>query len=122
MTEYQMGEIETRFAEIIWSSEPISSTELVRISACEFGWKKSTTYTVLKRLCEKGIFRNEQGSVASVIGREEYYSLRSERFVEDNFKGSLPAFLSAFTKSRALDREDIEQIKRMLDEYSEASE
>lgn len=119
MLDYQMGGVETRFAEIIWRNEPISSTELVKICANEFDWKKSTTYTVLKRLCEKGIFKNEQGTVSSVIGRDEFYSLQSERFVETNFSGSLPAFITSFSKKRELSREDIEQIKAMLDEYSE---
>lgn len=119
MLDYQMGGVETRFAEIIWKNEPISSTELVKICANEFDWKKSTTYTVLKRLCEKGIFKNEQGTVSSVIGRDEFYSLQSERFVETNFSGSLPAFITSFSKKRELSREDIEQIKAMLDKYSE---
>ena len=119
MLDYQMGGVETRFAEIIWNNEPISSTELVKLCAAEFDWKKSTTYTVLKRLCEKGIFKNEQGSVSSVIGRDEFYSLQSERFVETNFSGSLPAFITSFSKNRELSREDIEQIRAMLDEYSE---
>ena len=119
MLDYQMGGVETRFAEIIWRNEPISSTELVKLCATEFGWKKSTAYTVLKRLCEKGIFKNEQGTVSSVIGRDEFYSLQSERFIETNFSGSLPAFITSFSKKRELSREDIEQIKAMLDEYSE---
>ena len=119
MLDYQMGGVETRFAEIIWNNEPISSTELVKLCVTEFGWKKSTTYTVLKRLCEKGIFKNEQGTVSSVIGRDEFYSLQSERFIETNFSGSLPAFITSFSKKRELSREDIEQIKAMLDEYSE---
>lgn len=119
MNDYQMGEVETRFAEIIWENEPISSSELAKLSLNAFSWKKSTTYTVLKRLCDKGIFKNEGGTVSSLIGREEFYALQSERFVEDNFKGSLPAFLSAFAKCKSLSREDIETIKKMLDEYSE---
>ncbi len=121
MFDYQMGGVETRFAEIIWKNEPISSTELVKICTTEFNWKKSTTYTVLKRLCEKGIFKNEQGTVSSVIGRDEYYSLQSERFVEDNFRGSLPVFIASFSKKREFSRDEIEQIKAMLDEYSEGS-
>ncbi|MBR6783217.1 MAG: BlaI/MecI/CopY family transcriptional regulator [Clostridia bacterium] len=119
MTDYQMGEIETRFAEIIWESEPISSTELARLANESLCWKKSTTYTVLKRLCDKGIFKNEGGSVKSVISREEFYSLQSERFVEDNFKGSLPAFLTAFTKGRQLSQEEIAEIRKMLKQHEE---
>ena len=81
MHDYQMGVIESRFADLIWENEPISSTELARRSEAMFGWKKSTTYTVLKRLCDKGIFRNDKGTVTSVISRQEFYSVQSEKFV-----------------------------------------
>ncbi len=119
MNEYQMGAVESRFADIIWENEPISSAELAKMAEKAFGWKKSTTYTVLKRLCDKGIFKNEKSRVSSVIGKDDFFAHQSERFVENNFNGSLPAFITAFAKSRALNREDIEQIKRMLEEYSE---
>lgn len=122
MNDYQMGEIETRFAEIIWENEPISSSELARLAFDVLSWKKSTTYTVLKRLCGKGIFKNEGGTVSSLISKEEFHSLQSERFVEDNFKGSLPAFLTAFTKSKSLTREEVDEIKKMLEEFAEGTE
>ncbi len=119
MSEFQMGVIESRFASIIWEKEPISSSELVRISLEELGWKKSTTYTVLKRLCDKGIFQNEKGCVTSLISRKEFYSLQSERFVEDNFEGSLPAFLAAFTAKKKLTKNEVEQLRKMVEEYEE---
>ena len=119
MNEYQMGEVEARFAEIIWQNEPIASAELAKKSNEIFGWKKSTTYTVLKRLCEKGIFQNEQGKVTSLISREQFYSCQSERFVENNFKGSLPAFLTAFTKGKRLTSEEIAEIREMLQRHEE---
>ena len=119
MNDYQMGVIESRFADIIWENEPVSSTELSKRSEEMFGWKKSTTYTVLKRLCDKGIFRNDKGTVTSVISRQEFYSLQSERFVEETFEGSLPAFLTAFTARKNLSKEEVEYLRRMVAEYEE---
>ena len=119
MSEYQMGTIEAKFADIIWEREPIPSTELVRIAAAEFDWKKSTTYTVLKRLCEKGIFKNEGGSVTSVITKDDFYAARSEQFVEETFGGSLPAFIAAFTKRKALSKSELDELRRMVEEYEE---
>lgn len=117
MKDIQMGAVESRFAEIIWENEPVSTTELVKSSESALQWKKTTTYTVLKRLCEKGIFKNEGGTVTSLISREDFYSLRSERFVEEEFQGSLPAFLAAFTKRKSLSAEEIEALRRMVEEY-----
>lgn len=119
MNGYQMGAIESRFADIIWQNEPISSAELSRISFEVLGWKKSTTYTVLKRLCEKSIFKNECGVVSSLISKQEFYSLQSERFVDETFEGSLPAFLAAFTAHKALSAEDIKELKRIVDGFEE---
>ncbi len=119
MNDYQMGAIESRFADLIWENEPISSSELSRRGEALFGWKKSTTYTVLKRLCEKGIFQNARGTVTSVISRQEFYSLQSERFVEETFDGSLPAFLTAFTARKNLTPEEVEHLRRMVAEYEE---
>ena len=102
MEEMRLGAIESRFADIIWENEPVSSGELVKICERELSWKKSTTYTVLKKLCEKGIFQNERGTVTSLISKEELNSRQSEKFLEDNFGGSLPAFVAAFTKRKKL--------------------
>ena len=119
MIDYQMGAIESRFADIIWSNEPISSTELARIAAEVLSWKKSTTYTVLRRLCDKGIFQNNNGTITSLLTRQEFFSARSERFVEETFDGSLPAFLAAFTSRKALSEDEVAYLKRMVDEYGE---
>lgn len=119
MSDYQMGVIESRFADMIWEGEPISSTELAKRSEAVFGWKKSTTYTVLKRLCEKGIFQNNKGTVTSVLSRQEFYSVQSEKFVEETFHGSLPAFLAAFTARKNLTQEEVEHLRRMVAEYEE---
>jgi predicted transcriptional regulator len=119
MSEMQLGAVEARFADIIWGNEPVSSAEVVKLAEKELGWKKSTTYTVLKRLCEKGIFKNEGGKVSSLISKSEFYALQSERFVEETFSGSLPAFIAAFTKRKALSADEIEEIRRLIDEHAE---
>ena len=117
MSEIQMGAVESKFADIIWANEPINSTKLSELAFQELNWKKTTSYTVLKRLCNKGIFKNEKGSVSSVISREDFYSMQSEKFVEETFEGSLPAFLAAFTKRKSLKPEEIAELRRMVDEY-----
>lgn len=117
MKDYQMGAVESRFAEIIWKNEPVSSGALIKFCEEELGWKKSTTYTVLKRLCDKGIFKNNGGEVVSLVSKEEFYSLQSERFVEQTFGGSLPAFLSAFTSRKNLNEAEVEALRRMVREY-----
>ena len=119
MTDYKMGVVESRFADLIWENEPLSSGELVRLCGEKLDWKKSTTYTVLKKLCERGLFQNTDGEVRSLISRQEYDSMQSESFVEEHFDGSLPAFLAAFTKSRALSQKEIDAIRRMIDSYGE---
>lgn len=119
MSDYQMGPVESRFADLIWANEPISSTELTKRSQEALAWKKSTTYTVLKRLCEKGIFQNKKGTVTSLISREDFYAARSEKFVEETFEGSLPAFLAAFTARKPLTAEEVARLRRMVAEYEE---
>ena len=114
-----MGVVESKFAEIIWQSEPISSTELTKRSAELLEWKKSTTYTVLKRLCDKGIFQNNNGVVTSRISKEEFYSAQSEKFVEETFKGSLPAFLAAFTSRKNLTEDEVKYLRKMIADYEE---
>lgn len=119
MSDYQMGAVESRFADIIWENEPISSTELTRRCEAALQWKKSTTYTVLKRLCDKGIFQNQGGTVTSLISRQEFYALQSEKFVDDTFDGSLPAFLAAFTSRKSLTAEEVALLRRMVEQYGE---
>ena len=116
MHDLRLGEVESRFAEIIWRNEPLSSTELVRRAAEELGWKKSTTYTVLKRLSQRGIFQNRGGMVSSLISREELTAAQSEQFVEETFQGSLPAFLAAFTTRKKLSENELEQLQSWIDQ------
>ena len=119
MHELQLGAIESRFADIIWNHEPISSTEIVKLAEAELSWKKSTTYTVLKRLCEKGLFQNDGGTVTSLISRKDFYARQSERFVEETFDGSLPAFLAAFTARKRLTEEEVAYLRSMIAEHKE---
>lgn len=119
MDEKKLGVVESKFADIIWANEPLHSRELVKLCEAELSWKKPTTYTVLRRLCERGIFQNEGGMVSALISRDEFYAMQSERFVEETFSGSLPAFLAAFTKRKALSPAEIAEIRRMIDTFEE---
>lgn len=115
MAEIKLGAIETRFADIIWENEPMQSSVLAKMAEQELGWKKSTTYTMLKRLCERGIFQNQGGTVTSQISKAEFYALQSEKFVEETFEGSLPAFLAAFGSRKKLSDGEVEELKRIID-------
>lgn len=119
MKYYKLAETEEKFAELIWQNEPIGSGDLVKLSEKEMNWKKSTTYTVLKKLCEKGIFQNENAVVSSLITRDEYYAKQSIRFVEDTFGGSLPKFLTAFISGRKLSKHQAEELKKLIDDHKE---
>lgn len=119
MSSIQMGVIEKRFADIIWDNEPLSSSELARLSKEKIGWKKTTSFTVLKRLCSKGLFKNESGTVSSLISREEFYRLQSEDFVNDTFSGSLPAFIAAFVSNRSLTADEAETLRKIIAEHEE---
>ena len=116
MADYRLGEIEKRFADIIWSREPLSSGKLVELCAEELNWKKSTTYTVLKRVCKRGLFQNVDGEVTSLVSKEEFYAMQSEKFVEETFSGSLPGFLAAFTTRKKLSEKEIEELERIIKE------
>lgn len=116
MSEYTLGPIETRFAELIWSHEPINSGELVKLAEQELSWKKSTTYTVLRRLCQRGLFQNEDGTVTSLLSREEFHARQSEEFVEEAFEGSLPKFLAAFTTRKKLSEAEVAALERLIEE------
>lgn len=119
MEDYRLGVVESKFADIIWAHAPLPSRDLVVLCQQELNWKKPTTYTVLRKLCDRGIFRNEDGLVSPVLSREEFYSLQSEKYVADSFQGSLPAFVAAFTQRKSLTREEIDQIHRLIDAHSE---
>ena len=117
MIEYKLAEAESRFADLIWENEPVASGELVKMAARELDWKSTTSYTVLRRLCDRGLFRNENSTVTSAISREEFYSHKSREFVEESFGGSLPKFLAAFMGKKKLSEEQIAEIQKMIDDY-----
>lgn len=119
MAELQLGVIEARFADMIWEREPVTSSELVKLAADAFTWKRTTTHTVLKRLCDKGLFHNNNGTVTSVLSRTQFYSMQSRQYVEDTFDGSLPAFIAAFTRGGTLTPEEADEIRRMIDQAEE---
>ena len=119
MVEIQLGIIESQFEDMIWEHEPVTSTELVKLAEKEFSWKRTTTHTVIKRLCEKGLFVNNKGTVTSLMSRDQFYANQSRQFVEDSFEGSLPAFIAAFTKGNSLSSEEAAAIRKMIDEAEE---
>ena len=116
MAQYKLGEVETAFANLIWDNEPMTSGQLVELCAKKLGWKKSTTYTVLRKLCDRGFFQNEGGVVTSLISRDELAARRSEEFMDEEFDGSLPKFLAALTSRKKLSKKEIEQIQGLIDE------
>lgn len=115
----KMGALESRFANLIWNNEPMASRELVKMAQAELGWKSTTSYTVLKRLCERGIFQNENSVVTSLVSRDEFYAEQSDRFVKETFHGSLPAFLAAFGTKNKLSDEDVDALKKLIDGLKE---
>lgn len=119
MAVIELGEVQARFADIIWEHEPVSSGDLVKICREQLNWKKPTTYTVLRKLCEKGLFVNNDGVVTSLISRDDMYAAKSEQFVEETFHGSLPAFIAAFTSQKKLSPKEADEIQRMIDRFKE---
>lgn len=119
MIDYKLGEVEMRFADIVWSNEPLPSGELVKLAEAELSWKKSTTYTILRKLCEKGILQNENGMVISLITKAAYTAIQSEKFVDDTFSGSLPKFLTSFSSRKKLSNKEIDEIQQFIDKHRE---
>lgn len=119
MEQYRLGEMEQKFANIIWEKAPISTGELTKLCEAEFQWKRTTTYTMLKRLCDRGLFANEGGRVVVKTGREDFRGAQGQQFLEDTFEGSLPKFLAAFSRRRKLGEKEIEELKKLIEEYEE---
>ncbi len=116
MGDMKLGAVESRFAEIIWENEPITTNQLTKICSDQLQWKRTTTYTVLKKLSEKGIFKTENSIVTSVISRREFEAMQSEQFVEETFKGSLPAFLAAFATRKKLTDQEIDEMEKLIEQ------
>ena len=121
MAEYKLGEIETIFADIIWDNAPVSSRRLTELAEERLNWKRTTTYTILKRLCDRELFRNKDGKVTSLVSREEFYARQSEIFVDETFHGSLPAFLAAFGSRKKLSDGEIDELQKVIDSMREDS-
>lgn len=119
MEQYRLGEMEQKFADLIWENAPIGSGELAKLSEKAFGWKRTTTYTMLKRLCERKIFENRGSVVCVLMSREDFLAGQGEQFINETFGGSLPHFLAAFSRRKKLGEKEIEQLKRMIEEYGE---
>lgn len=115
MEEYSLGVIESRFADLVWAHAPLSTGELVKLCEEELGWKRTTTYTVLKKFIERGIFDNQNRQVVVLVSKKDFYARQSEQYVERSFGGSLPGFLAAFTSRKQLTEAEIEQIRKIIE-------
>ncbi len=119
MKEYTPGAVERRFADLIWENEPISSKDLVTLAEHTLSWKKSTTYTILRRLSERGLFRNENGTVTACLSREAFLARQSRRYIEESFDGSLPHFLAAFTAQERLSASELAALRQLIAQSEE---
>ena len=117
MKSIELAAIQERFADIVWANEPITSGDLVKVCENELNWKKPTTYTVLRKLCEKGLLQNVDGIVSSLISKEDFYSAKSEQIIKDSYEGSLPAFIAAFTSHKKLSKKEVDEIQKMIDAF-----
>ncbi len=116
MEQYRLGEMEQQFADMIWEHAPISSGQLARLSGEAFGWKRTTAYTMLKRLCDRKIFANINGTVTVLITKEEFQAAQGEQFINEIFDGSLPRFLTAFSRRKKMSRQEIEELKNLIEQ------
>ena len=119
MEKYKLGEMEQKFADLIWENEPLSSRALTKLCEKAFSWKRTTTYTMLKRLCEREIFQNESGTVTSLMSKSEFGAAQGEQFLTETFDGSLPRFLAAFTRRKKLSEKEIKEIQKLIDDHRE---
>ena len=115
----ELGEVQERFARIVWENAPIASGDLVKLCADTLGWKKSTTYTVLRKLCDKGLFENDNGIVKVLVTADGYQAKKSEEVIEEFFDGSLPAFVAAFANGKKVTAEEVDELQRLIDEMRE---
>ncbi len=112
----KIHESEYRFCLILWEHEPVTAVELVKLCQEQLGWKRTTTYTVIKRLGERGILKNENGQITSVISKEEAQACEIDELVEKKFEGSVPAFIAAFTKRTKISEKELDEVQRMIDQ------
>ena len=117
MKSIELAAVQERFADIVWANEPISSGDLVKVCEKQLNWKKTTTYTVLRKLCDKGLLQNTDGIVTSLVSKEKFYSTKSRKIIEDSYAGSLPAFIAAFTSQKKLTKKEVDEIQKMKDAF-----
>lgn len=122
MVTPKVYESEYRFCLILWEHEPVKSKELVKLCADQLGWKSTTTYTVIKRLSDRGVLKNDHTVVTSLVSKDQVQAAELEEFVEKTFEGSLPAFVAAFTRHQKLSRADIDAVQAMIDQYRKGEE
>ena len=115
MQQIRLGVVEARFADIVWQNAPLTTRELVALCKEELNWARTTTYTVLKKLCDRGILKTENSIVTVLIEKDRFYAIQSEKFVENTFAGSLPAFVAAFTSRKKPTKEELAEIRKLLD-------
>lgn len=120
MKQFELGEKEEQFALIIWDNEPISSGELAKLAEKLLNWKRTTTYTMLKRLCDREIFENKNGMVISLMSKEDFYGKQGTEYINKSFGGSLPHFFAAFTRQQKLSDKDIDELLKIINEHKEA--
>ena len=121
MQDTRLGAVEAHFADIVWKNAPLTTRALVALCEKELHWKRTTTYTVLKKLCERGLFKTEDSTVTPLLSREAFYAMQSEHVIDAGFDGSLPAFIAAFTSRKRLSQKELDDIRRMIDAYDSAS-
>lgn len=116
MEDYSLGLVESRFADMVWQNAPLTTAELTKLCERELGWKRTTTYTVLKKFSDRGLFENQGGTVIVLMAKEDFYARQSEAYVERSFQGSLPGFLTAFTSRRKLSEEEVKKLRKIIEE------
>lgn len=114
-----LGMVEARFADIVWQNAPMTTLKLVELCAQELNWKRTTTYTVLKKMCNRGIFETKNSMITVLISKNEFYAMQSEEYVQENFQGSLPAFIAAFTSRKTPSKEELQELQKLIDSYGE---
>ncbi|MDI3536863.1 MAG: BlaI family transcriptional regulator, penicillinase repressor [Eubacteriaceae bacterium] len=119
MEKYKLGEMEQKFADLIWENAPIPMRDLIILCAQAFDWKRTTTYTMFKRLSSRGLFLNDNGSVKITLSKEDFLTQKGEEFLEETFNGSLPGFITAFTRQRKLSDQEVDEIQRLINAYKE---
>lgn len=122
MEQYRLGEMEQKFADLIWENAPVGSGELTKLCEVVFSWKRTTTYTMLKRLCERGIFENAGGIVTTKMTKEEFKAAQGEQFIKETFNGSLPHFLAAFSKRKKLSEKEVQELKKLIEDFEEGGD